>query len=1174
MKIEPDLTHGGNTYPCPLQTPDFRAKILDGTINAAFRLGEMRRLVAVVPNRGANIGRELLHSLNSRRIQGWRGTNCNALRYTGRPCPFQQRLDTVRPSLVLEMNVGIEIHTPSSPIECESIVRHLNSGRQVLLRFRVVQVMTKMINERSARLDPLQDLHALCNGQVGLMRAVPERIEDHHIHAAQRLLRFRRQDATIGHISQRPPITFETKAQRLLDSMHHGQGRNFYRADGERNGHLVILDPRPVEPGHLFGANVVENAEQIPEGLRRGVGRNHRTLNRIEPADVVESEDVIRVGMRKQHRVNSWNPGIHRLLAKVGRRVHHKVQAARLDVQACAAAPVALVRRRAYCAVAPDDRHTDRCARTKERDLHRLKVQTPAEGAQSENVVDAARVSILRLRPRFGSAGRRGPEERGFALPRDWIKNLSLNARGARYQIGIAIALITVIPALAITYLMLAEDPSGFSLVAHHPGVVAIACFSIALGYALLSRYPVNIIRLRRYLQDMVNGKLPDKVQLIEGMADIPAIENALQLLVGQLSRQLTRMQDELQRIEWLTRHDATPALWKYSAASDRSADVFTAKPDSGHVVLESVGEDMLTSIVGDLVELIETSAVCFERDGAIACRFLVSDWCRFLDGKSKENAGTSCSSICEDAMWRQGGLRCIETGQPTDVECPCGLHAFFAPIAADGRPAGALGFTHGDPPRAVADLARIADMLHAQPEELRRRAESYETRPIFIVNVSRERLLTAARLLGQIIDRKKTEETLRRSEEELRKHRDNLEHLVEERTVELKQTNQLLEKEIDERRKAERLKDEFVGTVSHELRTPLAITKEGISLLLDEIPGPVTEKQRKVLSTARSNIDRLARIINDLLDISKIEAGKMEIRRAAVDLATLVQHTVASMEPLAQHKGITLETRFGDFPHMVYADADRILQVLTNLVGNAIKFTSVGQVRISTSCRDRTIECSVEDTGAGISAEDLPKLFQKFVQLRRVEGAGERGTGLGLVIAKNIVELHRGRIWAESAGGKGTRFTFTVERYQPEALLRQTVEERIREARVTQKEILLALVRIGPEFPPKDSADVFARPDVMKRLESAALVRTHDFMAFRDERHVVLLALCAAGSREIVLSRWIERLHTALAACAPATPWAYGKALYPEDGFTPEELLGAAENDLALRSQSMTLQL
>jgi signal transduction histidine kinase len=240
-----------------------------------------------------------------------------------------------------------------------------------------------------------------------------------------------------------------------------------------------------------------------------------------------------------------------------------------------------------------------------------------------------------------------------------------------------------------------------------------------------------------------------------------------------------------------------------------------------------------------------------------------------------------------------------------------------------------------------------------------------------------------------------------------------------------------------EELKKLNQLKSDFVSTVSHELRTPLAITKEGISLILDRIPGEINEKQEKILDTTRNNIDRLARIIDELLDISKIEAGKVELKRGLVDIAGLIRQTASSFEFKLKEKNLELRVNVPEKQIDAFVDPDKLTQVFTNLIGNALKFTDRGYIEISLQEKEKEIACIVADTGLGIAEEYLPKVFSKFEQFGRLPGPGEKGTGLGLSITKGIIELHGGKIWVESKLGQGTKFSFILPKYTNEGIFK-----------------------------------------------------------------------------------------------------------------------------------------
>jgi|GEM_PF-5029422 len=226
-----------------------------------------------------------------------------------------------------------------------------------------------------------------------------------------------------------------------------------------------------------------------------------------------------------------------------------------------------------------------------------------------------------------------------------------------------------------------------------------------------------------------------------------------------------------------------------------------------------------------------------------------------------------------------------------------------------------------------------------------------------------------------------------------------------------------------------DQLKDEFVNNVSHELRVPLTIIQESVCQISEGIYGAPNEGQLKYLNMCLRNIHRLSGLIDNLLDIAKIEQGKFEIVKKNIDLLEVVKEVIQDFTPKAIKKGLDLELHCAVDKIKVFADRDKIVQVLLNLVGNAYKFTNSGYIRIFIREDEHFVECCVEDSGPGIAPEELSNLFSKFHQIRPQASLKERGTGLGLVICKNIIELHKGNIFAQSVKLKGARFTFTLPR-------------------------------------------------------------------------------------------------------------------------------------------------
>lgn len=241
---------------------------------------------------------------------------------------------------------------------------------------------------------------------------------------------------------------------------------------------------------------------------------------------------------------------------------------------------------------------------------------------------------------------------------------------------------------------------------------------------------------------------------------------------------------------------------------------------------------------------------------------------------------------------------------------------------------------------------------------------------------------------------------------------------------------------DVTRQRQLSDLKDQFVSNVSHELRTPLVAIEKSLTLIMEKELGDVNPEQQKFLEIARRNIGRLSRLINDLLDVSKLEAGKMNLKPELVSVREVAGHVLGTIQTWAKDKKVNLETKWSDEKMTIECDPDRLTQVITNLVGNALKFTPEnGTVTVEAfhGIQDpkipggECVEIGIRDTGIGIEPEDQARIFQKFEQVSLSQPQGVSSTGLGLTIVKEIVELHSGRIWVESESGKGSRFVFRL---------------------------------------------------------------------------------------------------------------------------------------------------
>jgi PAS domain S-box-containing protein len=224
---------------------------------------------------------------------------------------------------------------------------------------------------------------------------------------------------------------------------------------------------------------------------------------------------------------------------------------------------------------------------------------------------------------------------------------------------------------------------------------------------------------------------------------------------------------------------------------------------------------------------------------------------------------------------------------------------------------------------------------------------------------------------------------------------------------------------------RAVRQRDDVLAVVSHELRNMLNVFRLTSAALAEALPDDV-ETARERVAVLERQADSMRRLVDDLGDVGRIDAGTLRTVQANCKLRTIVDDALAAARPLAEHKGIALDVQVSDPDALVRCDRPRILQVFANLLGNAVKFTDKGSIRIEVSAGEGEVRFSIADTGSGISPEHLPHLFERYWQAR--EGS-RTGAGLGLYIAKGIVGAHGGRIWADSTPGKGTTISFTLAR-------------------------------------------------------------------------------------------------------------------------------------------------
>jgi signal transduction histidine kinase len=321
-----------------------------------------------------------------------------------------------------------------------------------------------------------------------------------------------------------------------------------------------------------------------------------------------------------------------------------------------------------------------------------------------------------------------------------------------------------------------------------------------------------------------------------------------------------------------------------------------------------------------------------------------------------------------------------------------------YPPILAMARAEGVKGFIAAP----LKTSQRIIGFIAADPGEAACRQEDLDL------------LLTIATQVAVAIDNAEAYQDL----EDLTQ---TLEHRVQDRTRELQAANEKLQ-ELD------RLKSAFVSIVSHELRTPMTSIKGYIENMLDGLTGALSDRQSYYLGRVKYNVERLTRMINDLLDLSRIEAGRVELTLVPLAISELMPEIVESLQPVGQAKSISIQHRHEGGPVTISGDRDKLHQILTNLIQNGVKFTaSGGHILVETKVvTGGLVQFCVADTGCGILPHEQAKIFERFYRGESLQ-VEQRGAGLGLAITKSLVELHGGHIWVESVPGEGSRFYFTM---------------------------------------------------------------------------------------------------------------------------------------------------
>jgi len=400
--------------------------------------------------------------------------------------------------------------------------------------------------------------------------------------------------------------------------------------------------------------------------------------------------------------------------------------------------------------------------------------------------------------------------------------------------------------------------------------------------------------------------------------------------------------------------------------------------------------------------------------------------------------------------------------------------------------------------------------------------------------------------------------------------------------------------------RETDRMKSEFISVVGHELRTPLTSMRNAVDMVLGETAGPINENQRRFLAMAERNIDRLTGIINELLDISKIESGKIRIEFKPFGLGALLDTVMAFLTSKTKEKSISIHKEIPSDLPLAYGDSDKMEQIFINLLDNAIKFTPEGGEIYVTAKLVRSenllggtrekpkevwseelgaqspeldgdfMEISVADTGIGIPPDELEKIFDRFYQVEKSPAKEIKGTGLGLAITKGLIEAHGGEIWAQSKVGKGTKFSFTLPQCTLERAIKDYLNREIAEARKGTPLSLMILKIEGFDY----LSETYGQSDAVKLLDEVKRLVQNTARRTTDKVEVLvgggLIMILADTSKKGALALG-KRLKVVLSKQAFAVGkesvkinLASGVATYPVDGATGEELIKKAQGEFA----------
>jgi len=621
-----------------------------------------------------------------------------------------------------------------------------------------------------------------------------------------------------------------------------------------------------------------------------------------------------------------------------------------------------------------------------------------------------------------------------------------------------------------------------------------------------------------------------------KSLANRQMAEATLKLVAVRAAGELERLKAEesLQRIEWML-SDKTQTVPPDLAVSDNTQGYEDlTRLNRGGLIATHIDKQYLQEIASEYLDMMETSSAISEMNGDYALGIFSSSWCRMMDTASRrlchveDNAAALESGrwLCHESCWTLCSKQAIATRKPVDIECSGGIRLFAVPIFAGEEVIGAINFGYGDPPKDPVRLEFLANSHQIDVEDLRHAANAYDSRPPFIINLAKKRLLVSARRIGTLVQRRRAEEELQISEVRLKEAHelaqvgsweydittgeiwgsdeglsifgmkvdsntlpiDGIEACIPEKDMvrqaladlvragkpydieyeirpadgsdpkiivskaELikdrhgaplrvrgviqdittrKRTEEALRAAKSAAEAANKAKSEFLANMSHEIRTPL----NGLLGMLQLMQTTVLdEEQINFIEMALRSGNRLTRLLSDILDLARIEAGRMPLNIQEFSLSETFDALQESFGPISLRKDMPIHIEVGkNVPARVIGDEVRIRQILFNLVGNAVKFTLQGEVRIEAWSLPQLYPDKVRllfivcDTGIGIPDDKFNVVCEPFTQVNDTFVRQFQGAGLGLAITKKLVASMGGTLTFDSTFGEGTSVYLTL---------------------------------------------------------------------------------------------------------------------------------------------------